>query len=276
MRIFGVDFTSRPRAGKPIVVAAGLASGGALRVEALRRLPAFGPFEEFLQSKGPWVGAFDFPFGLPARFVAAHAPCADWESLVSWARSLGREGFCAVTYPAFRAAKGRPADKNRRVDAAAGSHSPLKTMDVMRRKPVNPPVGLMFFEGAPRLAASGACIPGLRPNRDPRIALEAYPGYLARRLGVRRYKNDRPHDEGPRAQRRRLLDALRDGSGPLGVQVTLPPAVVRDALSDPSGDAVDALLAAVQAAWCAARARRGYGLPADVHPLEGWIATVPG
>ncbi len=59
-------------------------------------------------------------------------------------------------------------------------------------KLVNPPVALMFHEGAPRLLASGEHVPGLNAGDKARVALEAYPGLLVRRqLGMREsYKSD--------------------------------------------------------------------------------------
>ena len=46
----------------------------------------------------------------------------------------------------------------------------------------------------------------------------------------------------------------------------------RDALvADAQGDLIDALLCLVQAAW--ASTQPGYGLPAEVDPIEGWIVS---
>ena len=39
----------------------------------------------------------------------------------------------------------------------------------------------------------------------------------------------------------------------------------------PAGDSLDAVLCLMQAAW--ASERPGYGLPADIDPLEGWIVS---
>ena len=62
---------------------------------------------------------------------------------------------------------------NRRAtDIAASSISPQKLYGV--------PVGLMFFEGAPRLMRLGVTIPGLQSGDPERIVVEAYPGVLAR------------------------------------------------------------------------------------------------
>jgi len=274
MRIFGVDFTSRPGPRKPIVVAAARLRGRQLAITAIEPLRDFAAFERFLATPGPWLGGFDFPFGLPRRFVEAHTPARDWTALAEWVSSLGRERFCEITYPAFRAARGRPQDKHREVDALAGSHSPLKTMDPLRRQAINPPVGLMFFEGAPRLAAAGLRLPGLRDNGDPRVAVEAYPGRVARQLRLDRYKNDTSATAAARqAARRALLQALGEAR-PLGIAVRLRPALAERCIGEASGDSLDAVLCALQAAWCAQRADDGFGLPAAIDPVEGWIATM--
>jgi hypothetical protein len=271
-RVFGIDFTSRPRAGasgKSIVVAHGRVEGDVLAVERLQAITDFAAFEAFLATPGPWLGGFDFPFGLPRRFVDAHLPGADWPALMRWLGAQSREAFCALSFAAFSAARGDPAAKHRAVDAAFGSHSPLKTMDPVRRIAINPPVGLMLYEGAPRLLAAGLCVPGHRDNGDPRVALEVYPGAVALRLGVRHYKNDKPHNaDALRAARRQLLAALRGGQA--GLAVALPPQLARQAVDDRSGDALDAVLCAVAAAG-AARKGPDYGLP-DFDPVEGWIS----
>ena len=41
---------------------------------------------------------------------------------------------------------------------------------------------------------------------------------------------------------------------------------------DPSGDQLDALLCAIQAAWTWTQRKNGFGAPQDTDPLEGWIA----
>ena len=53
-----------------------------------------------------------------------------------------------------------------------------------------------------------------------------------------------------------------------GIAVEAPP----DLADDPSGDCLDALLCAIQAAWAWTRGDQGFGLPEHVDPLEGWIA----
>ncbi len=270
--ILGVDFTSAPSKRKPITIARGRLDGDALRIERVDEAPGFDGFEALLREPGPWVGGFDFPFGLPRRFVDAFLPSSAWAPMVRAARAFDREGFCEITHRAFKAARGIPEAKHRSVDRIARAHSPLKTMNVETRICVNPPVGLMFYEGAARLEAAGVRVPGLRECEDPRIALEAYPGLLARALGERWYKNDRPKHRGAltgaRARIVAALEVASDGRPSLVLDRPL-----RDALcDDPSGDRLDAVLCAVQAATATRLPR--FGLPLRVDPVEGWIAGV--
>jgi hypothetical protein len=120
-------------------------------------------------------------------------------------------------------------------------------------------------------------IPGLqegRPGIDPtRIVVEAYPGILARRLiGRRPYKNDtRSKQTAARAQARQdLFQALSNGAAQslYGLRISAPATLVQD----PGGDALDALLCAIQAAWAWNRRDHGFGAPGDLDPQEGWIA----
>jgi hypothetical protein len=273
MKILGVDFTSAPSRRKPITIARGVLDGDALHVARVDEASDFASFEALLAEPGPWTCGFDFPFGLPRRFVERSLPSDDWSAMVRAAASLGREGFSALTYDAFRAARGRPEEKHRVVDGVARSHSPLKTMDVKRRRCVNPPVGLMFFEGAPRLEASGVRVPALRESPDARVALEAYPGWLARTLGERRYKNDRPkHGQALAEARLRIVGALAE-SDQGRPRLVLAPELRDEIRDDKSGDRLDAVLCAVQASAASVLPR--YGLPEHVDALEGWIAGVP-
>ena len=74
-------------------------------------------------------------------------------------------------------------EHRRQTDFAAGSISPQKLYGV--------PVGLMFFEGAPRWWKQGSPIPHLQQGDPKRIVIEAYPGVLARQIIDRRkYKDD--------------------------------------------------------------------------------------
>jgi len=262
VRIYGVDFTCAPRRAKPITVAVGSLRHQVLEVESVERLESFVAFEALLSRSGPWVGGFDFPFSLPSELVRDLDWPADWKALVRHCAAMPRPGF-RQALDAYR--NTRPAGRryaHRATDLPAGSSSPMKL--------VNPPVALMFHEGAPRLAASGICVPLLIDGDARRVALEAYPGLLVRKqLGIREsYKSDTRSEQTPAraAARGRVVRALKAGR-PRGIKLK-----TRAHLgADGSGDTLDAAISAVQAAWAAGQP--GYGIPDDVPRAEGWIIT---
>jgi hypothetical protein len=269
IRILGVDFTSAPRRAKPITVAVGKALEDGFALHALERIGDWAGFEALLARPGPWLGGFDFPFGLPREAVGQLGWPLDWHGLTAHCARLGRERFRAAL-DEWRAP--RPVGSkyaHRATDRPANSHSPLKL--------VNPPVGLMFLEGAPRLAAAGVTVPGLCGGDPARIALEAYPALLARRvLGRESYKNDTVAKQTParRAARARLVSALSRAEVP-GHRLEGDCGLLRELVRDPSGDALDAVLAAIQAARAWQLRMRHYGLPEQVDPIEGWILGAP-
>lgn len=139
---------------------------------------------------------------------------------------------------------------------------------------VNPPVVLMLHAGAPRLLAAGVTLPGLHAGDPSRIALEAYPGMLARLLAGRTsYKSDdaRKNDQARRATREAITAALESGGQKFSITVSFADGLRQACVDDFSGDTLDAVLCAVQAAWGWRRRERNYGLPASVDQLEGWI-----
>jgi hypothetical protein len=262
MRIYGVDFTCAPRRAKPITVASASLKHSELRLEQIERLESFSEFEAFLARPGPWIGGFDFPFSLPRELVRDLEWPTGWKALVRHCAAMPRQDF-RQALDAYR--NTRPVGRryaHRATDLPAGSSSPMKL--------VNPPVALMFHEGAPRILASGVHVPALFEGDSSRVALEAYPGLLVRKqLGIRdSYKSDTRSERTPAraAARRRIVQALRAGR-PLGVKVK----ATIDLVEDGSGDTLDAVICAVQAASAAAQPR--YGLPVRVPRAEGWIVT---
>ncbi len=289
MRVYGLDFTSAPtpkgsRAArrKRLMLASCTLDGATLRVDEVRPLNGagrsdFGGFEAWLRTEGPWVAGLDFPFGQPAALVRALGWPDTWPGYVAHAASLGKAGFerALIDYKAGQAA-GRK-ELRRPVDAAARSVSPMKLAGV--------PIGKMFFQGAPRLLASPASIIPLRPlPGEGRVVVEAYPALVARTwIGRRSYKHDDPKRAGEamRSARVDLIRAIRDegrvaGSPSIrdlyGFALAMPPGIADESASDATGDLLDSILAAVQAAWAHRMRGEGYGIPAGVDPLEGWIA----
>lgn len=271
MHLIGVDFTSAPSRRKPITVARGEARGAVVRLVALEAWTDFAAFEAAIAPGGlpePWTGAFDLPFGLPRELVETLGWPTDWPALIRHYASLKRDDI-RRTFAAFCAA--RPAGAkfaHRATDGPAGSSPSMKW--------VNPPVAWMLHAGVPRLLAAGVHLPSVHAGDPARVALEGYPGLLARELiGTRSYKADDAARRTPERliARKDLIEALEQGRGRLGVRVRLTHAQ-RDALADDaSGDRLDALLCLVQAAWAAQQP--GHGLPAGLDPLEGWIVTAP-
>jgi hypothetical protein len=267
-RIAGIDFTSRPTRRKPVTVALGRVDDGVATLERIESHHAFATFSDWLRSPGPWVGAFDFPFGLPRELVEALGWPTEWRPLMQHYAALPRAQI-RTTFAAFCAA--RPSGgkfAHRACDAPAGSSSPMKW--------VNPPVAYMLHAGIALLLDAGVHLPHLHAGDTGRVALEGYPGLLARELiGRRSYKSDTKamHTTERAAARRDLLDALEAGRGRLGIRLDIDRVQRRALIADGSADTLDAVLCMVQAAW--AVDRPNHGLPTGTDALEGWIVTTP-
>ena len=269
--VLGCDFSSSPNRRKNIVLAWGESDGQRLRLNKLERLSSFGGFALALEAQTDWVGGFDLPFGLPRELVTTLGWPLQWPALMAHYSSLTRAQIRA-DFSAF--CNARPAGSkfaHRATDGPAGSSPSMKW--------VNPPVAYMLQAGVPLILASGAYFPALQPTQDKpcRVALEAYPGMLARQiLGARSYKNDSPAKPTPERliARKDLVNALELGQTPLGLRLRLSHSQ-RDALvQDATADALDAVICMAQAAWaqrCHTQGQALYGLPCGVDPLEGWI-----
>lgn len=248
----------------------------------LLHLPTLEAFGQWLQQSGPWLGAFDLPFGLPRELVETLGWPTDWPGCMAHYSRLNRAEIRAA-FAAFCAA--RPVGSkfaHRATDRPAGSSPSMKW--------VNPPVAFMLHAGVPLLLQAGVTLPGLHhpetadgaEPQPPRVALEGYPGLLAREvLGQRSYKSDDKARQTPERliARKDLLHALEQGQTRLGLRLKLTHAQHDALVADASGDALDAVLCLLQAAWAQARFDAGdsrYGLPTHMDPLEGWIVTAPG
>lgn len=269
--LIGCDFSSSPTRRKPIVLASGSALQGRVLLAGLERLESLDAFGDWLGRPRAWVGAFDFPFGLPRELTEHLGWPSAWPELMAHYASLSRQEI-RHTFAAFCAA--RPAGgkfAHRATDLPAGASPSMKW--------VNPPVAYMLHAGVPRLLAAGVHLPGLHDGDRSRIALEAYPGLLARELlGRRSYKSDDRLKQTPERliARKDLITALELGQTRLGLRLKLTHAQRDTLIDDASGDSLDAVLCLLQAAWAQAQNRQGisrYGLPEDFDPLEGWIVS---
>ncbi len=264
--IWGLDFSSAPSRRKPIWQASGAWRGERVQLQALTPIFSLSAFETLLETPGPWVAGFDLPLGLPRCFVDDMG----WEGGLPEVmrqlqtrfpdRKAWRDGIDAWrnSQPPGTVLPHRACDLL--LPAGARSTSPLQTRYV--------PVALMLYEGLPRLLASGASLPGQSAGDVQRVALEAYPGWLALRvLGRRSYKNHA--DAARRAARAELLLALEQDRAGLGFGVNCPIELRQLMLDDASGDPLDALICLMQAAWASRQAQ--WGQAAEIDPVEGWI-----
>lgn len=268
--IFGIDFTSAPRRAKPIRVASGVRHGAVVRLTGVVALHTLDEFSSWLARPGPWVAGLDLPFGLPRELIEHLGWPTDYAALMAHYAGLSRteirERFAA--FCDARPAGGKFA--HRACDIPAGSSPSMKW--------VNPPVAWMLHAGVPRLIEAGVHMPGHLAGHlngdETRVALEAYPGLLARELvGRRSYKSDTKAAQTPERliARKDIVDALEQGRTRLGLRLKLSHAQRDELVADASGDSLDAVLALLQAAWAAGQPR--YGWPEGVDPLEGWIVS---
>ena len=268
--LIGVDFSSRPTPRKPITLATGVLRGQALQLGAAQRFDSLAAFAAWLAQPGSWVGGFDLPFGLPRELVMALGWPTEWAACIDHYATLDRPAI-RDTFAAF--CNARPVGgkfAHRACDGPAGSSPSMKW--------VNPPVAYMLHAGVPLLRAAGVCLPAHAPDVGDaqRVALEAYPGLLARAvLGRRSYKSDDKARQTPdrRDARRVLVTALEAGQY-AGLRLQLSAEQRALLVSDARGDSLDAVLCLLQATWALQQHKQGaplYGLPPDMDPLEGWI-----
>lgn len=270
MNLIGCDFSSSPSRRKPIVLASGHVQGARVQLQGLQTFETLEAFGHWLAQPGEWVGGFDLPFGLPRALVETLGWPTGWvacmDHYAALSRAQIREQFAAFCHA--RPAGGKFA--HRATDRPAGSSPSMKW--------VNPPVAYMMHAGVPLLRRAGVHLPGLCDGDRRRVALEAYPGLLAREvLGSPSYKSDDKARQTPERllARRTLLSALERGQTRLGLRLVASHALLNRLAEDASGDALDATLCLMQAAWAVTRHAAGhpcYGLP-PCDPLEGWIVT---
>ncbi len=284
--IYGVDFSSAPCRRKPIAVAVGgfsleVSGRAVVQIDRLEWLESLDAFSEFLERSGPWLAGFDLPFGQPRDLLRHYGWPEQWGDFVDF--------FCQTPRPMLRECfrqwcNARPAGQKfawRRADKPAGSSPAMRW--------TNPPVAWMMQAGIGRMKSAGLVFPAHRHPEEAftrdgqinasqttaRVALEAYPGFTARQITRSSYKSDNPAQQTTeRAEARRLIvQALLSGRAGLSVVCRVSNAL-RDCMeSEARGDALDAVICALQAAQAATQPR--FGLPEDLDPLEGWIATVP-
>jgi len=263
MKLHGIDFTSAPSRRKAITIATGVVRESRFILESLTSLHDFDTFEQWLCRPGPWLGVFDMPFSLPRELVSTLGWPLKWAPLMAHFASLTRPQI-RTTFKTFCDAR---ADGNkfahRDTEALAGASSSMKW--------VNPPVAYMLHAGVPRLIRAGITLYGLHSGDPERVAMEGYPGLVARSITRASYKHDDTHRQtnARRVVRIALLERLQAGDYPLGIRLDAGQHVAR-LIDDAKGDLLDSVICGLLAAWAWQRRTMNFGLP-DFDPLEGWI-----
>jgi hypothetical protein len=286
MRIYGLDFTSAPSSGlskaksrKRLVLAVCTLEKGTLKVDQFENLNGrfhgdFSKFEAWLGKEREWIAGLDFPFGQPARLIDDLNWPKTWSGYVGLIEELGKDGFEEVLK---QYKQGRPAGQKelrRETDCRAGAVSPMKLYGV--------PVGKMFFQGATRLLHSKLSIHPVRViNSEKRHVIEAYPALVARKClrFPSPYKSDDPrkNTETLLRARQNIVNVLCGESKNsqfrknFGFRVKMSQRDREACIDGPSGDFLDSVLCAVQAAWSFLRRESNYGIPERAGTLEGWI-----
>ena len=289
MRVYGLDFTSAPNSTtskakkqKRLMLAACELEGEVLRLERFELLNSgkqgcFAGFENWLARDEAWIAGIDFPFGQPAALVRELKWPETWSGYVKHIEALGKEGF-EKTLVEYKASKSE-GQKHlfRAIDKLTNAQSPM-TLNYT-------PVGKMFYQGAYRLCKADVSLPPLRTLASPKkVAVEAYPALVARKwIGPKQgYKNDDPTkgDHYMTCARFDIVSALRGMEKDncrvpfkerYGFAVVMNDDDAQRCVDDFTGDSLDSVLCAVQAAWAYTKRNENYGVPEIADPLEGWI-----
>lgn len=264
MKIYGIDFTSSPSREKAITVAEGvLKNNNKLVISLVSRLTDFQAFEDFLEQRGPWFCGMDFPFGLPLKFLKSILLPISWPNYVGTIAQWGRKDFeKKITTYKEKQFKGYK-EPLRITDALAHAQSPLKL--------INAPTARMFYEGATRLLHSGVSIIPCNSTYEERTVVETYPALISRRFSET-YKND--DNRNLQTARRAILEGLTSNAlkSEFGFDIEINQLLTSHMIEDSTGDLLDAVLCAIQAAW--SYLQPNYGLPDFRSPIilaEGWI-----
>jgi hypothetical protein len=268
MKIYGIDFTSAPSKTKVITCAESFLEADILHIEKFYRFTDFLSFMDFLQRSPSWIAGVDFPLGQPRKLIENLQWGETWAEYVAHIGQMTKQEFVETLNQYRQGRANGDREHLRQTDRLTGAISPMKIYGV--------PVGKMFFEGAPRMLKAGFSILPCHLTDDPRIVMEIYPALIARGLiGKQSYKSDNKQKQTSEMKflRQEIINQVRS---PLsltkyGLVVEVNQQLNGECVSDPSGDTIDAVLAAIQAAH--ASRQENYGIPETCDRLEGWICA---
>jgi len=270
MKVYGIDFTSRPRKAKTITCAECYFDGQVLTLNTIDSLYNFAAFDAWLASPGPWIAGLDFPFGQSSKLINNLGWPREWSAYMALIAAMPREEFVQLLEDYKR-------------DRAVGDKEHLRETDRLARaaspqKLYNPPVGKMFYEGTTRLYRSPLSIEPLRPTHDNRTVIEVYPAFFIRRyIGRTPYKSDTraKQTKEKRVARVQLLNALQAKAfkHEYHFSIALSEEFRQRLEQDSAGDELDAVVCAIEAAWSWNQRDQNLGIPQNVDSNEGWIVS---
>lgn len=239
--VIGVDFSGAMDAGNKTWIAQGVIEGDGVRIEACfpaRDLPESGvardralpALADYIAGSTDAIVGLDFPFGIPAALVRARS----WERFIlGFARRYSSaDAFLEVCR------------------AATGGEEPKRLTDVAARTPFSP-INLRLYrqtyEGIAELLyplvreQTAAILPMQKPARGKPLVIEACPASTLKAEDL--YFSYKGRSAENRIARTAILSALVQR----GHLHPIPPKIEVEALSSPTADALDSLVAAVAA-----------------------------
>ena len=265
--IFGVDFSSAPHRKKPIWIAELNLDHDQPHFASLNAIYSLTDFQTWLNHLQNGVIGLDLPLGMPRKFIEHAQWPSNWADLICFYRDCDEDSYCATIEKYIKLQPQGHKLPKRNTDVTHKAISPMMIYGV--------PLAKMHFRGAPLLQEAQISVLPNNPTTSAVQAIEIYPAILAKRLfhsiwpitkGKPRYKS------GNRKAAQRLRTALFDALQSRYFTHQFIPAPVREiVISDPNGDALDALFAAIQAYEAAQLPN--FGIPSDADPLEGWICS---
>lgn len=269
-RAIGIDFSGARDAGRRIWISEGRIDARSRLVlesclPAFQRLKCGGSREVVLPLLAGWIAeqhdaaiGCDFPFALPK--------CAVDES--SW-REFVRNFGGHVTADDFRSAMQRRhvgADRRepkRRTDRPEHAATPWNPWNIRLYRQTHAGIGSLL---APLLDRA-AIVPFDRPTEGRPLLIETCPASSLKKLGL--YSMHGGY-KGAGTDCRRKREQIIDALGDMGL-VVLSPALRADIVSNPGGDALDSVVAALGAIAALEEIADEIGYD---EPIEGWVYYV--
>lgn len=268
MDVRGVDFSGAARPGEDVWLAEGRLDDGRLRITSCRSAAeslgasARGPVLEALRDRlrcRPGTTGLDCSLGLPADLVPAGVET--WTASIRWFSeefaAADADGMRETLKQRARALDGDGVELKRRTDDAVGANSPYSFITYYQTL-----YGLRDVL-APLVEAGDVAVPPMQAPGETNV-VESYPAGTLRRLDT----VDEGYKDGGDAAADCRAEILAALAAETAFDVVIEESVRDRAISEPGGDALDSVVAAVATARAV---RREFDSETPYDPLEGCI-----